>query len=55
MAEARKALDWEEMFKLVFDPEGAREKRKKMSPKLEDSCSMCGDVCAIRLANELVK
>lgn len=55
MAEARKALDWEEMFKLVFDPEGAHEKRKKMSPKLEDSCSMCGDVCAIRLANELVK
>ncbi len=55
MAEARKALDWEEMFKLVFDPEGAREKRKKISPKLEDSCSMCGDVCAIRLANELVK
>jgi phosphomethylpyrimidine synthase len=55
MAEARKALDWEEMFKLVFDPEGARAKRKQMSPKLEDSCSMCGDVCAIRLANELVK
>lgn len=55
MAEARKALDWDEMFKLVFDPEAAKEKRKKMSPKLEDSCSMCGDVCAIRLANELVK
>jgi phosphomethylpyrimidine synthase len=55
MAEARKALDWEEMFKHAFDPEAAREKRKKTSPKLEDSCSMCGDVCAIRLANELVK
>jgi phosphomethylpyrimidine synthase len=54
MAEARKALDWEEMFKLVFDPEGAREKRKKMSPKLEDSCSMCGDVCAIRLARRFI-
>ncbi|MCK4444068.1 MAG: phosphomethylpyrimidine synthase [Thermoplasmata archaeon] len=55
MAEARKNLDWNEMFKLVFDPEMAREKRKKMSPKLQDSCSMCGDVCAIRLANELVR
>ncbi|MEE9116590.1 MAG: phosphomethylpyrimidine synthase ThiC [Thermoplasmata archaeon] len=55
MAEARKALDWDEMFKLVFDPEAAKEKRKSMSPQLEDSCSMCGDVCAIRLANELVK
>lgn len=55
MAEARKSLDWDEMFKLVFDPDAAREKRKKMSPALEDSCSMCGDVCAIRLANELVK
>jgi len=55
MAEARKSLNWEEMFKLVFDPDKAREKRKKMSPKLEDSCSMCGDVCAIRLANELVR
>ncbi|MFQ6060094.1 MAG: phosphomethylpyrimidine synthase [Thermoplasmata archaeon] len=55
MAEARKSLDWNEMFKLVFDPKKAKEKRKKISPKLEDSCSMCGDVCAIRLANELVR
>ncbi len=55
MAEARKDLNWDEMFKLVFDPDMARKKRKKMSPKLEDSCSMCGDVCAIRLANELVR
>ncbi len=55
MAEARKNLNWDEMFKLVFDPDMAREKRRKMSPKLEDSCSMCGDVCAIRLANELVR
>ncbi len=55
MAEARKKLAWDEMFKLMFDPEMARKKRKKMSPKLEDSCSMCGDVCAIRLANELVR
>ena len=55
MAEARKSLDWDEMFKYVFDPKMAKEKRKKSKPKLEDTCSMCGDVCAIRLANELVK
>ena len=55
MAEARKKLAWEDMFKLMFDPEMAKKKRKKTTPKYEDSCSMCGDVCAIRLANELVR
>ncbi|UCD91914.1 MAG: phosphomethylpyrimidine synthase ThiC [Methanobacteriota archaeon] len=55
MAKARKSLDWDEMFKYVLNPEMAKEKRKKMKPKLEDTCSMCGDVCAIKLANELVK
>lgn len=55
MARARKSLDWEEMFKYVLDPEMAKAKRKKMKPKLEDTCSMCGDVCAIKLANELVR
>jgi phosphomethylpyrimidine synthase len=55
MAKARKSLDWDEMFKYVLDPEMAKEKRAKMKPKLEDTCSMCGDVCAIKLANELVR
>ena len=48
MSLARKNLDWETQFKLAIDPEKARriwERRKSKS----EACSMCGDLCAIKL------
>ncbi len=48
MSEARKNLDWEEMYRLNIDPENARAVRSKLPPHDETLCSMCGDFCAMK-------
>lgn len=52
MARARKALDWETMFRTSVDPEKARRYRERGVTKEEEGCSMCGDVCAIKIVSE---
>ncbi len=54
MSEARKRLDWEEMFRLSVDPEKAREYRASARPEKEDTCSMCGNFCAVRNMNRIL-
>jgi phosphomethylpyrimidine synthase len=54
MSEARKAFDWESMFELSLDPERARslrDRRKSKSPKV---CSMCGDLCAMKMVDKML-
>lgn len=51
MAEARKALDWKTMFDICLDPEKAKRYRARGETKEEDGCSMCGDVCAIKIVD----
>lgn len=54
MSLARRDFDWEKQFKLSVDPERARriwENRKSNS----EACSMCGDLCAIKLVKEAFK
>ena len=51
MSTARKKLDWEEMFKLSIDPEKARNYRETAKPEKEDTCSMCGNFCAVKNMN----
>lgn len=48
MSRARAALDWEAMFNLALDPEKARAYRASSLPSHEDSCTMCGRMCAVR-------
>ncbi len=56
MAKARKALDWEAMFAACIDPVKARAYRGRGCTEEEDGCSMCGDVCAIKIVSRyLVK
>lgn len=56
MAKARKSLDWDTMFEVCIDPEKARTYRSRGCTKNEDGCSMCGDVCAVKIVNRyLVK
>ncbi|MDO5302047.1 MAG: phosphomethylpyrimidine synthase ThiC [Tissierellia bacterium] len=52
MAEARAALDWEKQFENAMDPETARRIREERKPENDDSCSMCGKLCAIRSMNK---
>ena len=51
MSRARAALDWKEMFKLAMDPDKAIAYRESSIPEHEDSCTMCGKMCAVRNMN----
>lgn len=51
---ARKKLDWEEMFKLAIDPDKARRYRESSKPEKEDTCSMCGNFCAVKNMNRIL-
>lgn len=55
MSTARKKLDWEEMFNLAIDPEKARRYRESAKPEKEDTCSMCGNFCAVKNMNRILE
>ncbi|MEN2983862.1 MAG: phosphomethylpyrimidine synthase ThiC [Dictyoglomaceae bacterium] len=44
ISKARRDLNWEKMIEYSIDP----EKAKKYRENLEDTCSMCGELCAIK-------
>lgn len=54
MSTARKKLDWEEMFRLSIDPGKARDYRASAKPEKEDTCSMCGNFCAVKNMNRIL-
>lgn len=54
MAQARARLDWEEQFSLAVDPEKARRYRAESKPEKEDTCSMCGNFCAVKNMNRIL-
>ena len=55
MSTARKNLDLEEMFRLSIDPEKARRYRAQAKPEKEDTCSMCGNFCAVKNMNRILE
>lgn len=55
MSKARKELDWEKMFDLAIDPEKPRKYRKESTPEHDDTCTMCGKMCAVRNMNKTMK
>lgn len=52
MSLARKNLNWQKMFQLAIDPQKAMAKRQIDNLHL-DYCSMCGNLCAIKIDNLL--
>lgn len=54
MSEARRNLDWEKQFDLAIDPEKARRYRDESTPEKEDTCTMCGKMCAMRNINKIL-
>lgn len=52
MARARKKLDWDAMFDVCIDPEKAKRYRARGCTEKQDGCSMCGDVCAVKIVNK---
>ena len=54
MDKARHKLDWEKMFDLAIDPEKAKRYRASSKPMKEDTCSMCGNFCAVKNMNRIL-
>lgn len=55
MSQARKEINWENMFNICIDPEKAREYRASSKPEKEDTCSMCGNMCAMKNMNKILE
>ncbi len=53
MALARKELDWNRQFGLALDSEKAKEIHARS--KNVDTCSMCGELCSIKMMREVMK
>ena len=51
MAEARHELDWDEQFRLALYGDHARKIHERDGET--ETCSMCGDLCAVKMVNEL--
>jgi phosphomethylpyrimidine synthase len=51
MAEARHELDWDEQFRLALYGDHARKIHERDGKT--ETCSMCGDLCAVKMVNEL--
>ena len=56
MSDARRELDWEKQFSLAIDGgEKARRYRAESTPEREDTCTMCGKMCAVRNMNKILR
>ena len=55
MSEARRRIDWDEMFKYAIDGEKAREYYESAPPADKHTCSMCGKMCAMRTMNQILE
>ncbi|MEL4106025.1 phosphomethylpyrimidine synthase ThiC [Oscillospiraceae bacterium WX1] len=55
MSDARRRLDWEEMFAVAIDQEKAKRYFEALPPAEKHSCSMCGKMCAIRTTNSILE
>ncbi len=54
MADARRSFDWERQFELALDGQRARERFESAPPAEEESCTMCGKMCAVRTVNKVL-
>lgn len=54
MSDARRRIDWEEMFSHAIDGDKARAYFESAPPADKHSCSMCGKMCAMRTTNKIL-
>lgn len=54
MSDARRRVDWEEMFSLALDPEKPRKYFESAPPSNKGTCTMCGKMCAVRTVNTIM-
>ena len=54
MSDARRRVAWDEMFDLALDPAKARSYFESAPPSTEGTCTMCGEMCAMRTVNQIM-
>ncbi len=54
MADARREIDWDKMFDLALEPEKPRAYRASSKPREENTCTMCGEQCAVKNMNKIL-
>lgn len=54
MGEARRAFDWDEMFRLAVDGEKAKAYYESVPAHDPRKCSMCGKMCAVRTMDKIL-
>lgn len=52
MAEYRRTHDWVNQIRVSIDPQKAASKRESSMPQDDDTCTMCGEFCAIKVINQ---
>lgn len=55
MSDARRRVDWDEMFSLALDSEKAKRYYESTPPTERHTCSMCGKMCAMRTTNMILE
>ncbi|MDD5495923.1 MAG: phosphomethylpyrimidine synthase ThiC [Candidatus Omnitrophica bacterium] len=55
ISKARKARDWKTQFKLALDKTRPRDYRNSSRPEMKDVCTMCGEYCSIKIAEQCFK
>ena len=54
MSDARREIDWDKMFELALDPEKPKAYRASSVPREENTCTMCGEQCAVKNMNKIL-
>ncbi len=54
MSEARAKVDFAAMIDLAIDPDKARKYREENMPKQQETCTMCGKMCAMKTMNQIL-
>jgi len=55
MAQARRNLDWDAQFKEAIDPAKAKAYRESSMPEISETCTMCGEMCAVKNMNRILE
>lgn len=55
MSRKRKLREWDEQMELALHSEKARKYREESKPKTDDTCTMCGEYCALKVVDEFFK
>ncbi|WP_028580504.1 phosphomethylpyrimidine synthase ThiC [Desulfogranum japonicum] len=54
-AMARRDMRWQDLEKVLLFPEIAAQVRTERTPEADDTCTMCGDFCAMKKGMEVFK